>query len=142
MLGDVIKKLLNQRENFPAPWIPLLQGSTLADYLRHADMYAEAGTDLAAEHLVGLGSVCRRQSTDEIGLICSTLFDRRLRLHGFWVKAAGLTLYGQYLASADSLAWRHGARVENKRLPTCEHRGPVQLPCRTQSRGVSGYCSP
>jgi hypothetical protein len=45
-------------------------------------------------------------------------------MHGFGLKTSGLRKYGQYLAGADSLAWSFGARIENKRLPTCEHRGP------------------
>ncbi|MFG2864697.1 hypothetical protein [Streptomyces sioyaensis] len=47
------------------PWMPVLQGWTLDDYLRCVDMYASMGVDLTLEPLVGLGSVCRRQSTKE-----------------------------------------------------------------------------
>lgn len=35
--------------------------------------YAQAGVELASLPLVGLGSVCRRQATSEIGNIASTL---------------------------------------------------------------------
>lgn len=119
-----IENFLYLRENFPAaPWIPVLQGWTLDDYLSHVEQYAAAGVDLADEQLVGLGSVCRRQSTGEIGLITGTLAARGLRLHGFGVKAQGLAAYGQNLASADSLAWSFGARREQIKLPECTHRG-------------------
>jgi hypothetical protein len=119
-----IENFLYLREQFPAaPWIPVLQGWTLDDYLSHAEQYAAAGVDLATERLVGLGSVCRRQSTDEIGLITGTLAERGYRLHGFGVKAQGLDRYGHNLASADSLAWSYGARRERIKLEGCEHRG-------------------
>jgi hypothetical protein len=106
-----------------APWIPVLQGWTLEDYHRCADLYAEAGVDLAAASTVGLGSVCRRQSTEEIGAIVSSLAGRGYRLHGFGVKTAGLERYGRYLHKADSMAWSTGARIRKIKLFGCEHRG-------------------
>jgi hypothetical protein len=119
-----IENFLYLRENFPAaPWVPVLQGWTLDDYLSHADQYAAAGIDLADEHLVGLGSVCRRQSTAEIGAITGTLAARGYRLHGFGVKSQGLAQYGHNLTSADSMAWSVGARRDQTKLPGCEHRG-------------------
>ena len=74
------------------------------------DLYRSAGVDLAALPRVGLGSVCRRQSTAEIAVIVTTLARRGLRLHGFGVKTGGLHLYGHLLASADSMAWSYAAR--------------------------------
>jgi hypothetical protein len=119
-----IENYLHLVENFPAaPWIPVLQGWTLDDYLTHADAYAAAGVDLAAQRLVGLGSLCRRQSTTEIGAIASTLAARGYRLHGFGVKSHGLARYGHHLASADSMAWSYTARRGRDRLPGCSHRG-------------------
>ncbi len=94
------------------PWIPVLQGWVLDDYRRHVDAYARAGIDLAAEPLVGLGSVCRRQATSTIDRIVTTLAGEGLRLHGFGVKTAGLGRYGWALESADSLAWSYAARRE------------------------------
>jgi hypothetical protein len=55
------------------PFIPVLQGWEQADYLACAAMYETAGVDLAAAPLVGVGSVCRRQATDEIGAIMRAL---------------------------------------------------------------------
>lgn len=119
-----IENLLYLRENFPAaPWIPVLQGWTLDDYLSHCEQYAAAGIDLAGEQLVGLGSVCRRQSTAEIGAITGTLAARGYRLHGFGVKAQGLAQYGHNLTSADSMAWSVGARRDQIKMPGCVHRG-------------------
>lgn len=99
--------------------MPVVQGWQLRDYLRCLDLYAEHGIDLTAQPRVGLGSVCRRQSTTEIADIVAALAEQGLRLHGFGVKAGGLLRYGQHLRSADSLAWSFRARRE-PRLPGCE----------------------
>lgn len=103
------------------PFVPVLQGWTLDDYLRCIGMYAEAGVDLSALPLVGIGSVCRRQHTGEVDHIVSTIAGLGIRLHGFGVKVSGLNTYGGYLASADSLAWSFRARNAPP-LPGCAHR--------------------
>jgi hypothetical protein len=100
-----------------APVIPVLQGYSLADYERCADLYEKAGIDLATEPVVGLGSVCRRENTDEIGLIVVAMLDRGIHCHGFGCKAGAIRRYGDMLASADSLAWSFGGR----RNGTCTH---------------------
>lgn len=99
------------------PFVPVLQGWTRDDYLRHVDMYAAAEVDLAAEHTVGLGSVCRRQATEEIAGIVASLDG--LRLHGFGVKGDGLRRYGWMLNSADSMSWSYRGR----RINPCPHTG-------------------
>ena len=100
------------------PWIPVLQGWTLGDYLRCVDLYAAAGVDLTAEPVVGLGSVCRRQATAEIDFITDELAGLGLRLHGFGVKALGLRQYADRLVSADSLAWSYAGRREQGCTPS------------------------
>ncbi len=104
-----------------APVIPVLQGWTLADYHRHADAYERCGIDLGALPTVGVGSVCRRQSTTEIEAILTSLAARGYRLHGFGVKAGGLARYGHALASADSMAWSFRAR-RSEPLAGCTHK--------------------
>lgn len=94
------------------PFIPVLQGWELADYLRHADAYAAAGVDLTQLPVVGVGSVCRRQATGEITWLLESLRSLGIRMHGFGVKAAGLAQYADALVSADSLAWSYGARQD------------------------------
>ena len=96
------------------PFVPVIQGWQLADYLHCLTLYESAGVNLAALPRVGLGSVCRRQSTAEIAVLVSTLARRGLRLHGFGVKTGGLHLYGHRLASL--IRW-HGAmpRGANRR---------------------------
>jgi len=100
------------------PFIPVVQGWRLADYEHCRMLFERAGIDLAAVPLVGLGSVCRRQATSEIGQIVTALANAGLRLHGFGVKRAGLARYGHLLESADSLAWSYYAR-RRPPLPGC-----------------------
>ncbi|MFE3497567.1 hypothetical protein ACFXOS_31610 [Streptomyces sp. NPDC059175] len=90
--------------------IPVLQGRTVPDYEWCAERYARAGVDLAREPVVGLGSVCRLQSTREGAAIVTAMAARGLRLHGFGFKTLGLEQVGHLLASADSAAWSYHAR--------------------------------
>jgi hypothetical protein len=104
------------------PWVPVLQGWHCEDYLRHAEMYAEVGTDLRTLPLVGVGSVCRRQATAEAVGIVAALYRLGLRLHLFGFKTDGLRACGAFAESADSLAWSAAARNRKIRLPGCPHR--------------------
>ena len=101
------------------PIIPVLQGWDLADYLSHIDQYAAVGVDLHAERVVGLGSVCRRQATAEIGELVANISATGIRFHGFGVKGAGIRRYGWALASADSMSWSFRGR----RINPCPHSG-------------------
>lgn len=113
------------RDEFPfVDWAAVLQGDELEDYQLCEDLYRAAGVDLTQVPVVGLGSVCRRQATREIGEIVSLFHRRGYRLHGYGVKADGLRLYGDMLHSADSMAWSFGARMEDLHLPGCTHPGP------------------
>jgi hypothetical protein len=114
------------------PFIPVLQGYTCEEYQWCADLYAAAGIDLAAEPLVGLGSVCRRQATAEAQQIITALHARGItRLHGFGVKILGLARYGHLLASADSLAWSEDARRRGRPMLGCPpHRPGCPPRCR------------
>lgn len=104
-----VANYLELRANAPdVPWVPVLQGWTLDDYERCADAYETAGVQLAELPLVGVGSVCRRQGTDEAVGIIEAMAKRAPRLHGFGFKTQGLSR--SRLASADSLAWSYNAR--------------------------------
>lgn len=118
------------REFEHAPWIPILQGQTVDEYLEHCRMYSDAGVDLEAARVVGVGSMCRRQGTREAGHILATLAQRNYRIHAFGCKLDGLGRYGHHLASADSYAWAYGARRRNVRLPQCTHPGPDCRNCQ------------
>lgn len=102
------------------PIIPVIQGASVADYERCLALYDRAGVDPTSYPLVGVGSICRRQSTTEAAAILSTLAETGLRLHGFGLKLDGLRLCADYLQSADSLAWSLDARRSDP-LPGHEH---------------------
>lgn len=105
------------------PFAPVLQGYRVADYWRCQDLYLRHGVDLTREPIVGVGTLCRRQATDEAERIVTTLASGGLRLHGFGFKVQGLRRCRSLLASADSMAWSfHGRRAAP--LPGHDLPGP------------------
>ena len=94
------------------PWVPVLQGWTMGDYLDHVKAYEKAGVDLSKLPLVGLGSVCRRQDTVRIGFLIQDLHSEGIHLHGFGLKSEGLMFkpVRDALTSADSMSWSLQAR--------------------------------
>lgn len=109
------------RDNLGGSVIPVLQGWALDDYLRHLEMYELHGVTLSAERTVGVGSVCRRQHTDEAVAIFARLAAEGLRTHGFGVKTQGLARVRHQLVSADSMAWSLDARRADP-LAGCSHK--------------------
>lgn len=100
------------------PWLPVLQGWTLDDYLRCVEMYERAGVFLAALPLVGVGTICRRQGTEEAARILGRLHAEGLKLHAFGLKETGIPNVAPFLTSSDSLAWSLAARRQPP-LPEC-----------------------
>ena len=113
------------------PIIPVLQGWTRDDYLRHADQYARFGINLSECDTVGVGSVCRRQHTAEAVDIFRSLHERGIRCHGFGLKAKGIAAAWPWLHSADSLAWSYDARRVAARGVCCRrlYRGRPITSC-------------
>lgn len=119
------------------PWMPVLQGWRVADYLRHRDAYAARGFDLARCPIVGVGSVCRRQKTDEAAEIIAEIRAGGVeRLHGFGFKTVGLQRVGAGLASSDSMAWsfhaRHRPPLDGCTHANCANCLPYALAWRTR----------
>jgi hypothetical protein len=102
------------------PWVPVLQGYTVEDYKRHVGDYYSHGIDLSALPLVGLGSVCRRQTLTPIVGLCNWLKGQGLRVHGFGVNKTGLPELAAYLDSTDSMAWAVDAQYSEP-LPGHTH---------------------
>lgn len=113
-----IRSMLFCRDAAPElPWMPALQGFTVDDYLRCADLYAAHGVDLTALPLVGLGSVCRRSGTRELEYVIGELARRLpgIPFHGYGVKSDGTLLSCLDLRSVDSDAWSERGRwMENE----------------------------
>lgn len=101
------------------PVIPVLQGWEKDDYLRHIEFYEEQGVDLFKLPRVGVGSVCRRQSTNEAEQIMYSLWSLGLKIHAFGFKTLGLLKCQDMLVSADSMAWSYTARREKILLGGC-----------------------
>lgn len=113
------------------PFIPVVQGDTPASYLRCVAMYAAAGIDLTAEPIVGIGSVCRRQGSDEIADLILEFAERGIQLHGFGVKTTGLAKAAAGLASADSLAWS----TRGRHVAGCTGSHKTEANCLTFALG-------
>lgn len=109
-----VASFLSLRDRVGAAVIPVLQGYQPREYDRCVEMYSDAGVDLAAEPVVGLGSVCRRAVTIEAVRLIRYLGDHGLRLHGFGLKDAAWRACRDVLASADSMAWSAAARREGR----------------------------
>ena len=122
-----VASVLELRARVGSIVIPVLQGWDLSDYVACAERYHDNGLDLAAEPVVGLGSVCRRQGTSAIAAIVGELAGYGLALHGFGIKTKGLGAYARHLASADSMAWSYTARRQPP-MPGCTHRSCANCP--------------
>jgi len=94
------------------PWVPVLQGWSVAEYLRHMDMYAARGIDLSNEPLVGVGSVCKRTNPREAFAVLDAVARAGFagRIHAFGLEGRALAMSCHLLASADSFAWSRRAR--------------------------------
>jgi hypothetical protein len=113
------------------PWTPVLQGWSLWEYLDHVEQYRRAGVHLEAFPLVGVGSVCRRQSKDlpMVTVLIRELWAMGLKLHAFGFKLTGLPATSGWLESSDSMAWSYRARRGRVRLPECTHRARTCAHC-------------
>lgn len=111
-----------QYSDSECPIKPTLQGRVgdSESYLEHAAMYEDASIHLAGYPVVGVGSVCRLQSTPAIGRLARGLAPLALNLHWFGLKLAGLPAVWPHIYSHDSQAWGVHAR-RNPRMDGCTH---------------------
>lgn len=109
---DALVKLVDPRVYV----MPVLQGYTVEDYLRHLEMY---GDRIGPGAYVGVGSVCKRNTNIEaIEDILVAIKRARpdIRLHGFGLKTTALSswIVQDCLYSADSMAWSYAARKQGR----------------------------
>lgn len=107
---------LHPGRSAPCPILPVIQGWTVDDYVRHVKAY---GRRLPKGAWVGVGSVCKRQKNPDavVAILRAILAERPdLRLHGFGVKLTALQDHRvqRLLHSADSMAWSFAARYEGR----------------------------
>lgn len=121
-----VASFLSLRARVGSLVIPVLQGYAPREYDRCVSLYQQAGVDLAAEPVVGLGSVCRRSRTSEAVRLVRYLSDHRLNLHGFGLKGDTFRALRYELVSADSMAWSYRGRHE----PGCgpSHKSEANCP--------------
>jgi hypothetical protein len=117
-----VANFLALRQRLGSLVAPVLQGWERDEYHRCVDLYERAGVDLAAESVVGVGSVCRREATRAVVSVLRSLYDTHgLRMHGFGIKGAALLACSRFLTSADSMAWSFTAR-NCPPLHGCSHK--------------------
>jgi hypothetical protein len=109
-------------------WRPVIQGFDIDEYEDCIDMYYDAGIDLTMYDTVGVGSICRRQSTNQICEIIDMISAREIKIHAFGVSNRGLPLYHEKITSADSLAWSRFGRY-NPTLSASEHCRDTHINC-------------
>lgn len=140
-----IESYLRLRSLAPyVPWMPVLQGRTPGEYLRHRQMWAEVGVDLTKHSLVGMGSLCKRSgsmlSFFQMALAIEELAHDGLRLHGFGLKTTALEHEEarKNLVSVDSGACFYAARRQRLRSHRdCPHPGD----CRNCPRWAADWIS-
>jgi hypothetical protein len=107
-----IQSYMELSDSCDVPILPVLQGFTPSDYVKHVKLYAER---LKEGAWVGVGSVCKRNSNpDAIEDILLEIKRARpdLRLHGFGLKIQALkrATIRALLHSSDSMAWSDNGR--------------------------------
>lgn len=107
------------------PWLPTLQGFTLEDYLVCAELYLRSGFDIRTAALVGLGSVCQRNGSEELTELIQALCDAfpGVPFHGFGIKKKGILASCFQLRSFDSMAWSEEARRAERELQVAVRAG-------------------
>ena len=96
--------------------MPVLQGYRPSEYVQHI---ADYGERLGCGAWVGVGSVCKRNSTvSSVEAVLMAIHSARpdLRLHGFGLKKTALqsATVRRLLATSDSMAWSYAARREGR----------------------------
>lgn len=122
--------------------IPVIQGWTVFDYWRCLEMYADHKIDLRQFPCVGVGSVCRRQSTNEATLILRSIAtETGKNLHGFGFKADGIVNCASELRSADTFAWSFAGRKRPDTTHEHYQRSSRFVPENFNKRGCADDCS-
>jgi len=117
-----IQNFLDLRNHLGELVIPVLQGWSPWDYIRHVEMYEKAGINLRREETVGVGSICRRQHTAQACTIITLLHSEGIPIHAFGLKLLGLKLNHAMIKTGDSMAWSFAARRQNILLPGHTHK--------------------
>ncbi|QFG09897.1 queuine tRNA-ribosyltransferase [Mycobacterium phage Geraldini] len=114
-----LRELWADASEAECPFMPVLQGYATEDYLRCMDMYGEAGVDLGAIELVGVGSVCRRQHPERFAA-CS----RRSSLPTPACRCTG-SASSRWACASTGTCWRRPTRWRGHSMHARTRRCPV-----------------
>ncbi len=105
-----VENFLELEGSCQVPIIPVIQGFSIDEYHDCIELYVRNGVDLTTYPTVGVGSICRRQATQEACDILKSICQRGINIHGFGLKREALKNVVSSLVSADSMAWSFNAR--------------------------------
>jgi len=137
-----VKNYIQLRNILGDAVIPVVQGDTVFDYWRCLQMYRDHGVALEQCERVGVGSVCRRQSSNDATLIMQSIaHEIGPRLHGYGFKINGYKTCAGYMISGDSFSWSITGRLRPDE--THEHylRSVRFVPENKGKRGCADDCS-
>lgn len=119
------------READPSlPWLPVVQGATVEDYLGCAELYRRDGWGL---DYAGLGTMCGRKASDAARVLCelsAMLPDTRWHVFGMSLGVLRFDDARPLIRSWDSYAWNWGKGAKND---ACRMQ-------RNLGETYSGYC--
>lgn len=121
-LNTTLNYLYLMNKSPTLPWMPVIQGFKESEYLDHVDMFYRYGVDLRKLQRVGIGSVCRRQGTEEVTRIINSVARLGIPLHGFGLKTKGLANLSKTIKSCDTMSWSMQARKKNIQMRGCRHK--------------------
>ena len=102
------------------PWMPVLVGVTVGDYLHHIDLYRDAGADLASMPLVAVRGAFQRENPSETVEILEAIAGVGVKTHALWAQGVPFDRIAPWVVSADSAEWSaEASQVEP--LPQCGH---------------------
>ena len=122
--------------------ILVVQGETVFDYWRCLQMYHDAGVRFENVERIGVGSVCRRQNTNDATLIMQSIASEvGNKLHGYGFKVEGYRTCAQYMRSGDSFAWSFAGRMRPDVTHDHYMRSVRFIPGNKGKRGCADDCS-
>lgn len=118
--------------------MPVLQGYTPEEYADHVKAYASL---LLPDMWVGVGSVCKRNSTPrQVEQVLISVARERpdLKLHGFGLKNTALKsgIVHGLLYSCDSMAWSYAARRQGRNAN--DPQEAIEYTKRIEARSIQG----
>ncbi len=139
-----VANFLRLRELGPdLPMVPVLQGWHPHEYVNCARLFRLAGVDLAAEPIVGVGSVCRRQHTHQIQDVVTAIRTEApsISLHLFGASKQQASP-GSAHRSAAQIRWRGPTQLATSHRYRAAHTAAAPAAPATPCGGADRSFSP